>query len=238
MPGYKCCSRQTQTPLSPSRASRTAGRTDGGTASPATGRQGKAWHTAMPGRARLPGQTQHLSAFVDHTAGTGLRLGSPMVPQRGRVRAPVLFTSVRCSRTNAARPPRHCPPKGGEGLRPPRCHVRAQPGSSRHPRSPALDAWPSTLQHSASGQAVSWQHTWLLGDSPILQVTPGPAQGRAPHPDCPVPGPEQRPCKGAAEEQQPSGTSVVPPPAEHYTGPSRRLRRIKVLFSFSFCTGC
>lgn len=71
-------------------------------------------------------------------------------------------------------------PYRGEGLQPPQGHVRPQLGSLRHPGTTALDMRRSTLQHPASAWAGSWQCTWLLGDSPILQVTPGPAQGKAP----------------------------------------------------------
>lgn len=46
-----------------------------------SGRLGKAWRRAVPGRARLTGQTRHLSAFGDPTAGMGLRPGSPVVPK-------------------------------------------------------------------------------------------------------------------------------------------------------------
>lgn len=80
-------------------------------------------------------------------------------------------------------------PYGGEGLQPPQCHVRPQLGSLRHPGTPALDTRQSTLRHPASAWAVSWQCTWLLGDSPILQVTPGPAQGKAPSSRLPHPRP-------------------------------------------------
>lgn len=104
MLGYKCCSRQTQTPLSPRKASRTAGRTDGQPRLPQQeAEKGMAW--AVWGRALLPGQTQHLPAFMDRAAGMGLCLGNPVVPKMSGARAPKCsLTSVWCPQTNTTHP--------------------------------------------------------------------------------------------------------------------------------------
>lgn len=53
--------------------------------------------------------------------------------------------------------------------------VRTQSGSPSHPGNPALDI-ESTALHPAPGQAGGWWHVWLSGDSPDLQITPGPIQ--------------------------------------------------------------
>lgn len=85
-----------------------------------------AW--AVPGRALLPGQTQHLPVFMDRAAGMGLCLGNPVVPQMSGTSAPKCsLTSAWCPQT----PPAH---EAGE--------IRAPPAPSREPSAghPQLQA--------------------------------------------------------------------------------------------------
>lgn len=246
MPGYKRCSRQTQTPLSPRRVSQTAGRTDRRPRLPQR-EAGKGMVWAVPWRARLPGQTQHPFAFMDRAAGTGLRLRSPMVPQTSWARAPALLTSVRCPQTNTTHPPHHCPKVGDQLGSPPEEPSPCRPGSpaldaaapgSHDPWTAPCGAQRSTLRHPASGRALAWQRMWFLQDSHILQVTPGSGKrppSRLPHPR---PGATslQRCCRGMTAIWDVCGPST-PRAVQGAQLPADK-DLLKVLFSFSFCMGC
>lgn len=126
-----------------------------------------------------------------------LTVAAPHVSPQEPVRAP--GTAHLCGVT----PHTHCPP-------PTTAPPKAVRGSSPPSATPGLGQAPPTLQPPAPGRAAGW-HVAPRGQ-PHPSAHPRPRSGRAPHPDCPMAGPEQPPCEGAAEGQQLSGTSLVPLP--------------------------